>query len=99
MEHLIQISIAMDDKSIAKQVEDSLVTKIHKDIYEKYFEKDWKSDRRIESICHEEVQEFIKENREEIITKAVEQIKRSVLNTKAFKEKFEETTDESNTCD
>lgn len=91
MEHLIQISIAMDDKSIAKQVEDSLVTKIHKDIYEKYFENDWKSDRRIEFICHQEVQEFIKENREEIIAKAVEQIKRSVLKTNAFKEQIDES--------
>lgn len=96
MEHLIQISIAMDDKTIAKQVEDRIVEKIHKDIYEEYFEKDWKSDRRIEFICHQEVQEFIKENREEIITKAVEQIKRSILKTNAFKEKFEEITDESN---
>ena len=97
MEHLIQISIAMDDKTIAKQVEDRTVEKIHCDIYEEYFKKDWKSDRRIEFICHQEVQEFIKENREEIITKAVEQIKRSVLKTNAFKEKFEEITDESNT--
>lgn len=90
MEHLIQISIAMDDETIAKQVEDRTVKKIHNDIYKQYFESDWKSDKRIEFICHQEVQEFIKENREEIITKAVEQIKRSVLKTNAFKEKFEE---------
>lgn len=90
MEHLIQLSIAMDDKTIAKQVENRLVENIHNDIYKEYFEKDWKSDRRIEFICHQEVQEFIKENREEIITKAVEQIKRSVLKTNAFKEKFDE---------
>lgn len=96
MEHLIQISIAMDDKTIAKQVENRLVEKIHSDIYEQYFKDDWKSDRRIEYICHEEVQEFIKENREEIITKAVEQIKKSVLKTNAFKEKFKEITDENN---
>ena len=83
----------MDDKTIAKQVENRLVEKIHNDIYKEYFEKDWKSDREIESICHQEVQEFIKENREEIITKAVEQIKRSVLKTNAFKEKFEEITE------
>ena len=92
MEHLIQLSIAMDDKTIAKQVENSLVIKIHNDIYEQYFKEDWKSDRKIEFICHQEVQEFIKQNREEIITKAVEQIKKSVLKTKAFKEKFEEIT-------
>lgn len=91
MEHLIQISIAMDDETIAKQVEDRAVEKIHSDIYKEYFEKDWMGDRRIESIFHQDVQEFIKENREEIITKAAEQIKRSVLNTKAFKEKLEET--------
>lgn len=90
MEHLIQISIAMDDKTIAKQVENSLVEKIHYDIYDKYFKEDWKSDRRIELICHQDVREFLKENREEIITKAVEQIKRSVLKTNAFKEKLEE---------
>ena len=96
MEHLIQLSIAMDDKTIAKQVENRLVENIHKDIYKKYFEKDWKSDRRIEFICHQEVQEFIKENREEIITKAVEQIKRSVLKTNAFKEKFDEILGEEN---
>ena len=90
MEHLIQISIAMDDKTIAKQVENSLVEKIHYDIYDKYFNNDWKSDRRIEFICHQEVQEFIKENREEIITKAVEQAKRSILKTNAFKERIEE---------
>lgn len=90
MEHLIQISIAMDDKSIAKQVEDSLVTKIHKDIYEKYFENDWKSDRRIEHICHEEVKEFIAENKDEIINRAVEQIKRSVLKTNSFNKQLEE---------
>lgn len=89
MEHLIQISINMDDKTIAKQVEDSLVEKIHNDIYDKYFNNGWKSDRRVEFICHQEVQEFIKENREEIITKAVEQIKRSVLKTNAFKEQLE----------
>ena len=99
MEHLIQLSIAMDDETIAKQVENRLVEKIHNDIYEKYFEKDWKSDRRIEFICHREVQECIKENREEIITKAVEQIKRSILKTNAFKEKFEEITDESSISD
>ena len=99
MEHLIQLSIAIDDETIAKQVENRLVEKIHNDIYEKYFEKDWKSDRRIEFICHREVQEFIKENREEIITKAVEQIKRSILKTNAFKEKFEEITDESSISD
>ena len=98
MEHLIQISIAMDDKTIAKQVEDSLVEKIHYDIYDKYFSSDWKSDRRIEFICHQEVQEFIKENREELITKAVEQIKRSILKTNAFKEKFEEIENESQEC-
>lgn len=96
MEHLIQISIAMDDKTIAKQAEDRLVKKIHDDIYEEYFKNVFKNYRKIESICHQEVQEFIKENREEIITKAVEQIKRSVLKTNAFKEKFEEITDESN---
>ena len=96
MEHLIQISIAMDDKTIAKQVEDSLVEKIHYDIYDKYFNNDWKSDRRIEFICHQEVQEFIKENREEIITKAVEQVKRSILKTNAFKERIEEIENESN---
>ena len=96
MEHLIQISIAMDDKTIAKQVEDSLVEKIHYDIYDKYFNNDWKSDRRIEYICHQEVQEFIKENREEIITKAVEQVKRSILKTNAFKERIEEIENESN---
>lgn len=90
MEHLIQISIAMDDKSIAKQVEDSLVTKIHKDIYEKYFENDWKSDRRIEYICHEEVKELIAENKDEIINRAVEQIKRSVLKTNSFNKQLEE---------
>lgn len=95
MEHLIQLSIAMDDKTISKQVEDSLVEKIHYDIYDKYFNNDWKSDRRIEFICHQEVQEFIKENREEIITKAVEQVKRSILKTNAFKEKFEEIENES----
>lgn len=95
MEHLIQISIAMDDKSIAKQVEDSLVTKIHKDIYEKYFEKEWKSDRRIEFICHEEVKRLIEENKDEIINRAVEQIKRSVLKTNAFKEKFDDITGET----
>ena len=96
MEHLIQLSIAMDDKTIAKQVENRLVENIHKDIYKKYFEKDWKSDRRIEFICHQDVQEFLKENREEIITKAVEQIKRSVLKTNAFKEKFDEILGEEN---
>ena len=90
MEHLIQISIAMDDKTIAKQVENSLVTQIHKDIYQKYFEKDWKNDKGIDYICRARVKEFIEENRDEIITKAVEQITRSVLKTKAFKEKFEE---------
>ena len=90
MEHLIQISIAMDDKSIANQVENSLVTKIHNDIYDKYFENDWKSDKRIESICHEEVQKFMKENQEKIITMAVEQIKRSILKTNAFKEQLKE---------
>ena len=98
MEHLIQISIAMDDKTIAKQVEDSLVKKIHYDIYDKYFNNDWKSDRRIEFICHQEVQEFIKENREEIITKAVEQVKRSILKTNAFKERIEEIENESQEC-
>ena len=96
MEHLIQLSIVMDDKTVAKQVEDSLVKKIHSDIHEQYFKDDWKRDKKIEFICHQEVQNFIKENREEIITKAVEQIKRSVLKTNAFKEKFEEITDESN---
>lgn len=90
MEHLIQISIAMDDKTIAKQVENSLVTQIHKDIYEKYFEKDWKNDKGIEYVCRARVKEFIEENKDEIITKAVEQIKRSVLKTNAFKEKLEE---------
>lgn len=90
MEHLLQISIAMDDKSIAKQVEDSLVTKIHKDIYDKYFENDWKSDRRIEFICHEEVKELIAENKDEIINRAVEQIKRSVLKTNSFNKQLEE---------
>lgn len=95
MEHLIQISIAMDDETIAKQAENSLVEKIHKDIYEKYFESAWKSDSRIEFICHQEVQKLIKENREEIITKAVEQIKRSVIKTNAFKEKLEEITGET----
>ena len=89
----------MDDKTIAKQVEDSLVKKIHSDIYEQYFKDDWKSDRRIEFICHQEVQEFIKENREEIITKAVEQVKRSVLKTNAFKEKLEEIENESSISD
>lgn len=98
MEHLIQLSISMDDKTIAKQVENSLVEKIHYDIYDEYFKSDWKSDRRIESICHQEVQEFIKENREELITKAVEQIKRSILKTNAFKEKFEEIENESQEC-
>lgn len=98
MEHLIQISIAMDDKTIAKQVENSLVEKIHYDIYDKYFNNDWKSDRRIEFICHQEVQEFIKENREEIITKAVEQVKRSILKTNAFKERIEEIENESKEC-
>lgn len=98
MEHLIQISIAMDDKTIAKQVENSLVEKIHYDIYDKYFNNDWKSDRRIEFICHQEVQEFIKENREEIITKAVEQVKRSILKTNAFKERIEEIENESQEC-
>ena len=90
MEHLLQISIAMDDKSIAKQVEDSLVTKIHKDIYDKYFENDWKSDRRIEGICHEEVKKLIAENKDEIINRAVEQIKRSVLKTNSFNKQLEE---------
>jgi ribonuclease HII len=92
MEHLIQLSIAMDDKTIAKQVEDSLVKKLHNDIYGEYFKSGWNNDSRIESICHQEVQEFIKVNREEIITKAVEQIKKSVLKTNAFKEKLEDIT-------
>lgn len=90
MEHLIQISIAMDDKTIAKQVENRLVEQIHNNIYEQYFNRDWRSDRGVDYICHEEVQKFIKENREEIITRAVEQIKKSVLKTNAFKEKFGE---------
>lgn len=98
MEHLIQISIAMDDKTIAKQVENSLVEKIHYDIYDEYFNNDWKRDKRIESICHQEVQEFIKENREELITKAVEQIKRSILKTNVFKERIEEIENESQEC-
>ena len=51
MEHLIQISIAMDDKTIAKQAEDSLVEKIHKDIYEKCFCSFQQIDFPVE-ICH-----------------------------------------------
>ena len=96
MEHIVQFAIGIDDETIQKRIEnnayndilENLIADIKKDLPKTYGGVNWRR------LVDDAIEEFIQENKDEIIETAAKELCESFRRTKAFKERMKESMED-----
>lgn len=102
MEHIVNISFAIDDSDMARRIEQELInegiTEVKKRIDENLERTTWNEDKRIIEITYALMKGFIKDYKEEIIEKASSKLADRLSRTKAVKEQIISEVNDGKTC-
>lgn len=94
MEHIVNLSFAIDDGDIIERVIDSCVKesvrKVESIVKDTIDGGRYSSKERVIEITREEVAKVIERREDEIVDKAIEKIYQSVVRRASFKEKLAE---------
>lgn len=90
MEHLIELSIAMNDKDIADRIKEMATQKIWNEIYNDYFRTQGWNEEKVKTIIEKQVKDILTENKDFIIETAIEKLTKKISMSKAFTEQKKE---------
>ena len=97
MEHIVQFAISIDDRTIAKRIEENAEKQIIKEIKEMIadhiFENRYGQHIGLSARTANMVEEWLDQHKKEIIDKAAEHLAEKLARTKAAKEKLTEVLD------
>lgn len=103
MEHIVQISINVDDNRIKEICEQTAAKQVVDDIKEFAYGKNmWRgsgfNDKpdNLKPLFVEEIRKVIDENKDEIIKSAIKEVTRGIMKTKAVKEAIGDMLEEVN---
>lgn len=91
MDHLVQFTISIDDKHIAQMVEQKAAKTMEDEVLKvckSYIgcERNYWGDNEPGPVLKKAIEDFMKDNREEIIDKAADKLAERLSRTKAVKE-------------
>lgn len=92
MEHIVNISFAIDDSDIAKQIEERLIAhglaKVEERVKKTLSHTHWDENEKIIEIAYDCTKQFLIDNKEQIIEKASDKLADKLSRRKEVKERI-----------